>query len=192
MAFAGTTGTLKLEDPQAFAGAGFSGLSKPTPSDLSGVAYSANATATYLGNATGGALTVTDGTKTERIALSGNYLSSTWTLSSDGNGGTMVVDPTVSTNWQTLKVGGGGFVRGLDIAPDGTMVGRTDTNGAYLWNGTQWEQLVTSSSMPLQPSISARPRRLCKSKLPTAIQIYSTCNMTVTSSRARTKGQRGR
>ena len=53
-----------------------------------------------------------------------------------------------STNWQTLKVGAGGFVRGLDIAPDGTMVGRTDTNGAYLWNGTQWAQLVTASSMP--------------------------------------------
>src|ERR1700729_633122 len=50
--------------------------------------------------------------------------------------------------WQTLKVGAGGFATGLDIDPDGTMVVRTDTNGAYLWNGTQWVQLVTSSSMP--------------------------------------------
>ena len=47
-----------------------------------------------------------------------------------------------------LKVGAGGFVGGLDIAPDGTMVGRTDTNGAYLWSGSQWQQLVTSTSMP--------------------------------------------
>ena len=143
VAFAGTTGTLKLEDPQAFTGL-ISGLSGADAIDLSGFVYGANVTATYLGNATGGTLTVTEGTKTARVALSGNYLSSSWTLSSDGKGGTVVVDP----NWQDLKVGGGGFVRGLDIAPDGTMVGRTDTNGAYLWNGSAWVQLVTASSMP--------------------------------------------
>jgi hypothetical protein len=145
--FAGATGTLKLEDPQAFAGV-ISGLSGTDAIDLSGFAYGANVKATFLGNATGGTLTVTDRGKTTRIALSGDYLSSTWTLSSDGQGGTIVVDPTVSTNWQDLKVGGGGYVRGLDIDLDGTMVGRTDTNGAYLWNGSAWVQLVTASSMP--------------------------------------------
>ena len=36
----------------------------------------------------------------------------------------------------------------MDIAPDDTMVVRTDTYGAYIWNGTQWQQLVTSASMP--------------------------------------------
>ena len=143
VAFAGSTGTLKLDDPQGYAGV-ISGLSGADAIDLSGFAYGANVTATYSGNASGGTLTVTDGAKTAKIALSGNYLSSAWTLSSDGNGGTTVVDPT----WQDLKVGGGGFVRGLDIAPNGTMVARTDTNGAYLWNGTSWVQLVTASSMP--------------------------------------------
>jgi hypothetical protein len=39
-------------------------------------------------------LTVTDGTDTAHIHLSGNYLSSTFTVSSDGHGGTSVVDPT--------------------------------------------------------------------------------------------------
>ena len=47
--------------------------------------------------------------------------------------------------WQTLKVGAGGFVRGVDVASDGTMVAFTDTDGAYLWNGSAWVQLVTSS-----------------------------------------------
>ena len=28
------------------------------------------------------------------------------------------------------------------------MVVRTDTYGAYIWNGTQWQQLVTATSMP--------------------------------------------
>jgi len=51
-------------------------------------------------------------------------------------------------SWKTLPVGSGGFVRGLNIAPDGTMVARTDTNGAYLYNGSTWNQLATYSSMP--------------------------------------------
>lgn len=53
-----------------------------------------------------------------------------------------------ASDWQQLKVGAGGFVRGLAIAPDGTTVARTDTNGGYLWNGSSWVQLVNSSSMP--------------------------------------------
>ena len=69
-------------------------------------------------------------------------------MSSDGHGGTVVVDPVASNTWQTLDVGAGGFVRGIDIAPNGTMVARTDTYGAYLWNGTKWVQLVTSTGMP--------------------------------------------
>ena len=38
-------------------------------------------------------LTVTDGTHTANIALLGNYLASTFVASSDGHGGTLVVDP---------------------------------------------------------------------------------------------------
>ena len=50
--------------------------------------------------------------------------------------------------WKPVQIGAGGFVTGIDVAPDGTMVTRTDTYGAYLWNGTGWTQLVTTSSMP--------------------------------------------
>src|SRR6202022_3392819 len=145
--FTGTTGTLKLDHSLAFTGQ-ITGLAGSDAIDLTDVRYGAHTQGTYLGNATGGTLTVTDGKNTGKIALQGNYLSSTWTLSSDGKGGTVVVDPVASSNWQTLKIGAGGFVRNLDVAPDGTMVGRTDTYGAYRWNGTQWVQLVTSASMP--------------------------------------------
>ena len=61
-----------------------------------------------------------------------------------------------ASNWQDLKVGGGGFVRGLIVHSDGTMVGRTDTAGAYLWKGSSWVQLVTSTSMPAS-YITSRP-----------------------------------
>jgi hypothetical protein len=56
--------------------------------------------------------------------------------------------PSVSSGWKTLPVGGGGYVRGLIVAADGTMVGRTDTAGAYLYNGTSWNQLINPNSMP--------------------------------------------
>ena len=145
--FTGTTGTLKLDDSLAFTGQ-ILGLAGSDAIDLADVSYGIQTQVTFLGNTTGGTLTITDGVHTANIALQGDYLSSTWTLSSDGNGGTVVVDPAASSNWQTLKVGAGGFIRNLDIAPDGTMVGRTDTYGAYLWNGSKWVQLVTSTSMP--------------------------------------------
>ena len=47
-----------------------------------------------------------------------------------------------------IDIGAGGFVTGMDVAPDGVMVVRTDTYGAYIWNGAQWQQLVTATSMP--------------------------------------------
>ena len=147
--FAGSSGTLTLDDAQGFTGQ-ISGLSGADAIDLADISYGADTQVTFLGNAAGGTLTVTDGTETANITLVGDYLSSTWDLSSDGHGGVTVVDPVTNTTWQTLKVGGGGYVRGLDIAPDGTMVGRTDTNGAYLWHAatSSWVQLVTASSMP--------------------------------------------
>ena len=59
---------------------------------------------------------------------------------------------TVSTgaSWRPIRIGAGGWLVGLDIAPDGTKVVRTDTYGAYLWDSskTQWKQLVTTLSMP--------------------------------------------
>src|SRR5208283_5061511 len=53
-----------------------------------------------------------------------------------------------ASSWKTLPVGGGGYVRNLIVAADGTMVGRTDTAGAYLYNGSSWNQLINVNSMP--------------------------------------------
>jgi hypothetical protein len=145
--FTSTTGTLAIDHSLAFTGQ-ISGLAGADALDLTDLSYGANTTATFLGDTTGGTLTITDGTHTAEIALQGNYLSSTWTLSSDGSGGTVVVDPVPANAWQTLKIGAGGFLSGIDVAPDGTLVVRTDTYGAYIWNGSQWQQLVTSTSMP--------------------------------------------
>lgn len=50
--------------------------------------------------------------------------------------------------WQTLKIGSGGYVRNISIAADGTTLVRTDTNGAFILNGSTWQQLITNTSMP--------------------------------------------
>ena len=104
--FAGTTGTLRLEDPQAFTGV-ISGMTGADAIDFSSLAYGVNIQATYSGDATGGTLTVTDGTQTARVALAGDYLSSSWTVSSDGKGGTSVVDPTLPPGVTLQPIDGG-------------------------------------------------------------------------------------
>jgi len=60
----------------------------------------------------------------------------------------VTIDAASLSAWQTLDIGAGGYLTGMDIAPDDTMVVRTDTYGAYIWTGTQWQQLVTSTSLP--------------------------------------------
>ncbi len=76
------------------------------------------------------------------VLVGGKVLGSSGNVFNVGSGG------GGGAAWQTLKVGGGGFVRGMNIASDGTMVTRTDTNGAFLYSGTQWNQLFNASSMP--------------------------------------------
>ncbi len=55
-----------------------------------------------------------------------------------------------TTSWHHLAIGAGGYVTGIDIAPDGTKVVRTDTDGAHLYDPatSRWSQLVTAQSMP--------------------------------------------
>ena len=53
--------------------------------------------------------------------------------------------------WRAVKIGGGGYITGIDISPDGeTRCVRTDTYGAYCRNesDTAWQQVVTDASMP--------------------------------------------
>jgi hypothetical protein len=64
--------------------------------------------------------------------------------------------PTSPTSgWQTLKLGGGGLVSGIDVTldPGGTTetkLIRTDVGGGYIFNETtqRWDQLITTTRMP--------------------------------------------
>jgi len=89
-----TAGTLELAQSQTYT-AGITGFSHigGTSLDLIDIGFVSSTEATYSGTKTGGVLTVTDGTHTAHINLKGNYLSATFVASSDGHGGTIVVDP---------------------------------------------------------------------------------------------------
>jgi hypothetical protein len=91
--FAGTTGTLKLDNSSTFSGKIGGQLAIGDTIDLADITAGASAAIAYSGNNTPGTLMVSDGTHTANIALSGNYLPSNFTASTDGHGGTSVVDP---------------------------------------------------------------------------------------------------
>ena len=100
--FEGTTGKLILDHSTAFTGEiiNFTGNGNGANSDLidlKDVTFGTGTTNSYSGTSTGGLLTVGDAAHdTASLLLAGNYLNSTFSLSSDGNGGTLVVDPPVT------------------------------------------------------------------------------------------------
>jgi len=100
--FSGSTGTLVLDHSTLFTGelinlTGDGNLSSSDQIDLKDIAFVSGTTESYAGNSSGGVLTVTDAQDhAANISLVGNYTNSTFTLSSDGHGGTTVIDPPVT------------------------------------------------------------------------------------------------
>ena len=97
----GATGTLILDASSQFTGtiAGLSSVAPFDTIDLADIAFGANTTVVYLASSTNtGTLTVSDGTHTANIALSGQYSPTSFKIASDGHGGTAVVDPLLSTS----------------------------------------------------------------------------------------------
>ncbi|OKO82962.1 hypothetical protein AC628_02665, partial [Bradyrhizobium sp. NAS96.2] len=95
--FFGSTGNLKLDNSQSFNGT-VAGMTGNDTIDFADINFANVQTPNFTGNASGGTLTVTDGTHTASIALLGSYLASTFVASSDGHGGTSVIDPPANTN----------------------------------------------------------------------------------------------
>jgi hypothetical protein len=95
--FAGATGTLTVDNAANFGGKIGGQLAIGDVIDLTNITAGANATLAYSGNNSPGTLTVSDGTHTASIALLGNYTLANFTASSDGHGGTSVIDPPLPT-----------------------------------------------------------------------------------------------
>ncbi|MGY8635957.1 FecR domain-containing protein [Bradyrhizobium sp. 14AA] len=96
----GTTGTFAIEHAADFTGVinGFAGDGTAANSDLldlKDIAFSTLTGVTYTENADhlGGVLTLSDGTDTATIKFAGSYSIDSFHFVSDGNGGTLVIDP---------------------------------------------------------------------------------------------------
>jgi uncharacterized repeat protein (TIGR03803 family) len=82
----------QLDTAQADTGK-VSGLTASDTLDLSNLTHGPNMTVGYSGRGAGGPLSASNGAQSANIALLGNYLSATFTLASDGHGGTSAIDP---------------------------------------------------------------------------------------------------
>jgi hypothetical protein len=132
--FAGPKGELVLARSQTYTGA-ITNFSKTggTSLDLRDIGFVSASEATFSGTTKGGVLTVTDGTHTAKITLTGDYTASTFVASSDGHGGVIVVDPSAAMPTASAFVAamaGLGGARGQAvpaIAPIAPIAGRTTT-----------------------------------------------------------------
>jgi hypothetical protein len=92
VAFGAAGGELVLAQSQSYANkiSGFS-LTGSTSLDLRDIQFVGAGEAHYSGTATGGVLTLSDGTHTAKIHLTGNYTATTFTAKSDHRGGVVIV-----------------------------------------------------------------------------------------------------
>lgn len=86
----GSSGTLLLDHSSDFSGT-VAGMSGQDTIDFADINFTTPQAPSYSGTSSGGTLTVTDGAHTANVALLGNYLASTFVASSDGHGGTSVI-----------------------------------------------------------------------------------------------------
>jgi hypothetical protein len=101
ISFAADTGTLKLDSSATFAGT-VAGLAGMDTIDFADIDPTKAQQPSCSQTAKGGTLSVTDGTHTANIALLGNYLASTFAVSSDGYGGTSITILPAATADQIL------------------------------------------------------------------------------------------
>ena len=144
--FAGTTGTLILENSTAFAGEVF-GLGGSDALDLADINYGLRYDSDISGQRRRWHANGQQRHAERKHRAAGQLSVIDWDYLQRRQGGTIVVDPVSSSDWQTLDIGAVAISPAL--MPSATvMVIRTDTYGAYIWNGTEWQQLITATSMP--------------------------------------------
>src|SRR5665213_1074362 len=135
--FLGPTGTLMLDHSTEFNGqvlnlAGNGNLPSSDQLDLRDIGFGPGTTVGYAGTSVGGILTVSDAQNhTAHITLAGDYTSSTFSLSSDGSGGTIVIDPVDN------QPAAGGSLSFSDPDPTDTpAVSVTPQNGGAFYLGS--------------------------------------------------------
>jgi hypothetical protein len=143
--FTGKTGTLQLSSSQGYKAA-ITGFSRNggTSLDLVDIDFVSSGEATFSGTKKSGVLTITDGTHTAEITLKGNFTKTTFTASSDGHGGTIVVD----------KAGGGGAAS-VTLSPQ-RLIAAMASLGSQ--TGAGWASQADTAVRPLLATRLLAPR----------------------------------
>ena len=168
--FEDATGNLILDHSSEFSGqifdfTGNGNLLGSDQIDLRDIEFGTGTTASYTGNIVGGTLSVTDvHNDTASISFSGDYTNSTFSISSDGDGGTLVVDPAVpqalaggaflfnesdSTGKYTVSVapqdGGLGYVGSFTVDAGNTTNGQESVGWQFNVDPNSITQTMTQS-----------------------------------------------
>jgi hypothetical protein len=111
VSFTASGGTLQLDASQSFIGliAGFASPAGITEQiDLRDISFGAGTTATFTeaANNLSGTLTVTSGAQTASLTLLGVYSTANFKLTSDGAGGTLIIDPSGSATSPVMAAHG--------------------------------------------------------------------------------------
>lgn len=124
---AGTGEELLLTNSQTFSG-NISGFTGTDSIDLGDISFAANTTtATYTANSNlGGTLVITDGTHTTDLSIVGTYAQASFSIQSDGHGGTLVLDPPVDTANHSIASGATVTVAKAGLGTD-TFAGKSGT-----------------------------------------------------------------
>ena len=139
VAFTATGGVLELARSQSYTGIVTGFAKTPVSSlDLLDIAFGTKTTATFSGTTTSGILTITDGTHTAHIHLTGNYLASTFTVASDNHGGTTVTDPVAGPQSLVSAIaafapGGGDRAHHHRVAHAAAAHPRARLRARFLW-----------------------------------------------------------
>ena len=93
--FSGTSAELQIDGTGSVGntlsfGGNIAGLAATDELDLRTIGYGPNTTGTYVGDASGGTLTITDGTHSISMTLVGDYLNAHFAGATDNNGGTLI------------------------------------------------------------------------------------------------------
>jgi VCBS repeat-containing protein len=134
-------GTLELDHAVTFNGT-VVGLEDDDTLDLADISF-AGATVTYAGDASGGILTVTDGTNIAHINLSGDYTGAGWFLRADASGGTDVVEMAFTSPASISGIAREGEI----LTAVNGAVNDSEANIAY-----QWEILTDKGWQSINPN----------------------------------------
>jgi hypothetical protein len=130
-----STGELVLEQATSYTGK-ISEFGTTQSIDLTDINFTGSVKFAYASNNrqnTSGVLTITEGTQTVRLEIEGSYTLANFKVSSDGNGGTLLTDPTVVAQGSRSAPATIGNDAVLEISkPDSGNVTFTGTTGA-LW-----------------------------------------------------------